>query len=146
MLKVRTAMNITRDLGALRRYFAKSEERRDKPRDLSQHADWWNLPSDQRSKLLREYWQNNLVPYDVSLSQESNRIFATIERELEEPFITAKKKRVGPLILAEGEYPDGWHFRLPTKSYEVWVLLCWERKSYLLHDLILSQKVYSQAF
>ena len=146
MAQVRAAMNISHDLGALRRHFVHSEESRNALRDLSRHSDWWTLPSDQRSKLLRDYWRNNLVPYDISLSQESNRIFPTIEKELEEPFITNRKKRVGPLLLAEGEYPDGWHFRLPTKSYEVWVLLCWEKKKYLLHDLILPQKVYSQAF
>ncbi len=144
MLQVRTALNVTRDIGTLRRQFGLSEERRRALRDLSKHIVWWDLPSDQRSRQLREYWRNNILPYDIPLTQEPNKKFATLERELEEPLITAKKKRV--LIQAESEYPDGWHFRIPAKSYEVWVLICWQKNGYLLHDLVLPQSVYSEFF
>jgi tryptophanyl-tRNA synthetase len=145
MLQVRTALNVTRDLGSLKRHYGVTEESRRKLYDLSLHSsDWWNLPSDQCTKLLREYWRDNLVPYDIPLRQEANRVFASLDRELEEPFLTAKKKRV--MVAAASQDPSGWHFRIPAKSYEIWTLLCWHGGDYRLYDFVIPQSVYSQFF
>jgi tryptophanyl-tRNA synthetase len=147
MLQVRTSMNITRDLGAVRRQFSVPPQRRGELYSLSAHAeDWWNLPSDQRGKQLRDYWRNNLVPGDIPLSQEANRSFTSVERELEEPFLTAAKKRV--LVSAAVQDPSGWHFNfsLPQKSYELWALLCWQAEDHRLSDFVIPQKIYSAAF
>ena len=145
MLQVRTIFDLSRDLGAVRRHFIATDEDRQRARDLSRYSTWWSLPSDQLGKLLREYWRSNLLPREVLFSQESNRVFTTLDRELEEPLITAKKKRVLVAIETAYQEPSGWHFRIPPRTYEVWVLLCWER-SYWLNDFIIPQKYYAQAF
>jgi tryptophanyl-tRNA synthetase len=145
MKEVRGVFDLSRDLGALSRHYGSSAEDRQRAADLSAYADWWDLPPDQRAKILREYWRNNMVPYDLPLSQESNRVFTSIEREVEEPFLTAKKKRV--FVSTSRETKDGneWKFEIPTKTYEVWVLLCWH-KNFYLDDFVVPQKVFSQDF
>ncbi len=146
MASVRTVLNLSHDLGAERRYFFQPEAGRDL-HDLSDHADWWDLPQDQRAKLLRDYWRANLVPRDVALTQESNRVFTTIERELEEPFLTAKKKRVFVSTAREDSIePNTWQFELPNRSYEVWALLCWSYADRRIRDFIVPQKFYAQPF
>jgi tryptophanyl-tRNA synthetase len=143
MVPVRTVLDLSHDLGAVRRHFGTSADERRRSHDLSQNSSWWVLPSDQQSKLVRDYWRNNLLPYDVPLSQEANRIFPSLERELEEPFLTSKKKRV--LVATSTEEPSGWHFRIPARSYEVWVLLCWH-SDYHLDAFAIPQKYFSQEF
>jgi tryptophanyl-tRNA synthetase len=146
MLQVRTAMNVARNLGSVRRQFGVPPQKRAELYDLSSHSDWWNLPSDQRSRQLREYWRNNLVPADIPLSLEANRSFPTLERELEEPLLTAARKRV--LVTAAVQDPSGWHFNfsLPQKSYEVWILLCWQKENYKLSDFVIPQSVFARFF
>ncbi|HWT66408.1 MAG TPA: tryptophan--tRNA ligase, partial [Terracidiphilus sp.] len=147
MTAVREVFNLSHDLGSVRRYFVSPEREGHDLRDLSKRLDWWNLPGDQRSKLLRDYWHANLVPRDVSLAQESNRVFTTLDRELEEPFLTAKKKRVFVSTAREdSSEPHTWHFEIPNRSYEVWTLLCWEQESQKLRDFAIPQKFYAQPF
>jgi len=145
MVPVRATLDLSRDLGSVKRHFLATDEDRERARDLSQHSAWWNLPSDRLGKLLRDYWRSNLLPREVQLSQEGNRVFSALHRELEEPFITAKKKRLLVTIPATREEPNGWHFRIPVRTYEVWALLCWDRK-YWLSDFIIPQKYYAQPF
>ena len=145
MLPVRTILGLSRDLGPVKRHFLASAEDRQRARDLSQSSNWWSLPSNQLDKLLREYWTSNILPREVRFSQEGNRVFSTLERELEEPLLTAKKKRVLVTIPAAQEENSGWHFRIPARTYEVWVLLCWDR-SFWLSDFIIPQKFYAQPF
>jgi len=151
MLQVRSVLDLSRDLGAVKRHFMATEEDRQRNHDLSLHADWWKLPYNQRAGLLRDYWRNNLVPLEIQLSQESNRVFTSLDRELEEPFLSAKKKRVfvttaRDISEADAAAPDVWHLRIPARAYEVWTLLCWRKENYWLHDFIVPQKYYSQAF
>ncbi len=143
MIPVRNILDLSHDLGSVRRYFGASAEDLHKTRDLTQHSIWWNLPQDQQAKALRDYWKNNLVPRDISLTQESQRSFSSIQRELEEPFLSPKKKRV--LVTTANQQADGWHFQIPPKSYEVWTLLCWHQ-SFWLDDFILPQKVFALLF
>jgi hypothetical protein len=143
MLSVRNTFDLSRDLGSVRRYFGTSAEDIKNAHDLSQHSSWWNLPQDQQSKLMRDYWRNNLVPRDIPLTEESQRNFASIQRELEEPFLSVKKKRV--FVTTAREEGAGWHFWIPPKSYEVWTLLCWHG-TYWLDDFVIPQKFYAQPF
>jgi tryptophanyl-tRNA synthetase len=143
MLSVRNTFDLSRDLGSVRRYFGTSAEDIKNAHDLSQHSSWWNLPQDQQSKLMRDYWRNNLVPRDSPLTEESQRNFASIQRELEEPFLSVKKKRV--FVTTAREEGAGWHFWIPPKSYEVWTLLCWHG-TYWLDDFVIPQKFYAQPF
>ena len=145
MLPVRNILDLAHDLGAVKRYFGSSQESQIQKYDLSSHSDWWDFSFDQRSKLLREYWKNNLVPRDIQLTQESNRVFSTIDRENEEPFLSAKKKRVFVTTSRDLEADDLWEFYIPNRSYEIWSLLCWHKSSFILKDFIVPQKVFSQA-
>jgi len=146
MLSVRTIFDISRDLGTVRRYFVQRAEGEKELRDLSEFANWWELPQDQRAKQVREYWRNNLVPREIHLSQESNRVFATLDRELEEPFLSSKKKRVFVSTSRDAEAPEAWKFEIPARTYEVWTLLCWRKKDLKLFDFPIPQKVFSQDF
>ncbi len=146
MISVREIFNLSRDLGSARRHYLVTPEEQKNLRDLSSHSDWWNLDRDQRSKLLRDYWRNNLVPYEIHLSQESNRVFTTIERELEEPFLTVKKKRVLVTTSRDVTQADKWEFEIPARSYEIWTLLCWRAQDKTLHDFAIPQKMFTLDF
>ena len=146
MIPVRSLLDLSHDLGAVKRHFFASNEDRMQAHDLGNNLEWWNLPQDQRAKLLRDYWRSNLVPRDVHLSQESNRVFTSIDRELEEPFLTPKKKRVFVTTARDEKNSDEWRFEIPAKTYEVWVLLCWRRKDFWLNDFVIPQKYFAQAF
>jgi len=78
------------------------------------------------------------------LSVEANRVFPSIERELEEPFLTSKKKRV--LVMVAKREGNGWHFRIPAKTYEVWTLICVDLDGNRLNDFVIPQKYYSPKF
>ena len=145
MLSVRNIFDLSHDLGAIKRHFMASNKDLVKAHDLSQNSSWWNLPQDQQSKLLRDYWKLNLLPRDIQLSQESNRVFTSLDRELEEPFLSVKNKRVLVSAMTAQQEPNGWHFWIPPKSYEVWTLLCWHR-TYWLDDFVIPQKFYAQPF
>jgi tryptophanyl-tRNA synthetase len=146
MLPVRSIFNVSRDLGAVRRYFFDPSEAGKDLHDLKAYSDWWNLPSDQRAKQLRDYWRNNLIPRDDQLAQETNRVFSTLGRELEEPYLTEKKKRVFVTTSRDVGLPDRWEFEVPARSYEVWALLCWRKADYRLNDFIVPQKHFAQQF
>ena len=146
MLSVRAVFDLSRDLGSVRRHFISTEADHRESRDLSANAEWWKLDFAERSRRLRDYWKNNLLPYDVPLSQESNRVFTTPEREIEEPFLSQKKKRVFVTTARDISKTNEWSFEVPAKSYEVWVLICWHSESYWLDDFVIPQKYYSQAF
>ena len=77
---------------------------------------------------------------------ESNREFTTIDRELEEPFITAKKKRVFVSTSRDILMRNRWHFEIPLRSYEVWTLLCWSDETRALYDFPVPQKTFSSDF
>jgi tryptophanyl-tRNA synthetase len=146
MVSVRAIFDLSRELGSKRRHYWGMPKNPQDLRDLSNHADWWNLASDQRAKLLRDYWRNNLVPYEIHLSEESNRVFTTVERELEEPFLTVKKKRVFVTTSRDVFQPDKWEFEIPARSYEIWTLLCWRAQDKTLHDFVVPQKAFSFDF
>ena len=143
MLPVREVFDLSRDLGSVSRYFGATAEDLRNAHDLSAYSAWSNLPRAEQARQLRDFWRDNLVPRDIPLSQEGQRTFPSLERELEEPLLTVKMKRV--LVAAAGEEADGFHFRIPPKSYEVWTLLCLSRNHWL-DDIVIPQKFYSQPF
>jgi tryptophanyl-tRNA synthetase len=146
MLPVRATLDLSHDLGPVRRHFLATDQDRQKAHDLSQNSTWWDLPQDQRAKLLRDYWRSNFLPREIQLSQESNRVFTSLDRELEEPLLSAKKKRIFVTTSRDTVKSNEWHFEIPPKSFEVWGLLCWRKEDYWLDDLIIPQKYFSQAF
>ena len=146
MLSVRAVFDLSRDLGSVRRHFTSTAKYREHNRDLSAVSEWQKLEPAELSRRLRDYWKNNLLPFDIPLSREANRIFTTPERELEEPFLSAKKKRVLVIASRDLEKANEWRFEIPAKSYEVWILLCWHSRNERLDDFVIPQKYYSQAF
>ncbi len=96
--------------------------------DLSGQTAWWDQEQSLRAKNVREYWLRNIVPLEVNLTQDSDRVF-----------ITRKKKRVYVTSSRRNEY-GRWVFDARPKSYEMLALLCWD-KDYRLHDFIVPQAV-----
>ncbi len=73
-------------------------------------------------------------------------MFTTAERELEEPFLTSKKKRVFVTTSRDVMQPDKWEFEIPAKTYEIWTLLCWRAQDKTIRDFAIPQKLFSLDF
>jgi tryptophanyl-tRNA synthetase len=99
--------------------------------NLAAHQHWWDLDDDAlRASLLQSYWLDHIVPRDIVLKRDSDRVF-----------ITSNKKRV--FVTTSREAPIGvWSFHAKPKSYEMLTLLCWEKNSKLLYGFVVPQKVY----
>jgi tryptophanyl-tRNA synthetase len=144
MVEVREIFDLSHDLGAIKRHFGATAEDLRNAHDLSGNLDLIPVWQDESEwiKEIRDYWLNNLVPRDIPLSL-SNLAFATIEREMEEPLLSVKKKRV--FVTATRQQDSEWSFLIPAKSYEVWTLLGLSDKLWL-EAFNLPQKVFSQPF
>jgi hypothetical protein len=81
---------------------------------------------------------------DCFLKEAARETFATEERFLEEPLLTANKKRV-LLIVADPKSAE-IQYEIPVKSFEVWALLLRNLNDGTTSDFILPQKVFSQHF
>ena len=146
MRQVREIFDLSHELGDVRRYFGATENAAAEARSLAAVAGWLELGPSERTRKLRDHWKTNLVPRDVVLSAEANRIFTSLERELEEPFLTAKNKRVFVTAAVDSQSASSWEFEIPVKSYEVWTLLGWQQAEGQLRDFIVPQKFFSQPF
>jgi tryptophanyl-tRNA synthetase len=146
MLAVRDVLDLSHDLGSTRRFFGATEADLHSAHDITLLPDLLGLEQDEETEMLRDHWRDHIVPRDIPLRQESNRVFTSLDRELEEPFLSAKKKRVFVTTSRDVASPDEWRFNIPARSYEVWALLCWRQKDNWLEDFVIPQKYYSQAF
>ena len=99
---------------------------------LEKFKKYWNSDSESINRVLVDHWKSRMVPSDSNLRESS-----------EHQYITGRNKRV--LVLAARQEPDGWHFRVPKKSFEVWSLLCWE-SSFVLDDFVIPQSFFAKAF
>jgi len=99
------------------------------PHDLLRHQDWWHIDKLFRSRNLREHWLRMIVPSEVNLKQDSERVYVT--RNGKRTYVTTAR-----------EEPAGrWGFSAKVKSYEVLVLLCWAR-DFLLYDYVVPQAAF----
>jgi hypothetical protein len=147
MVEVRDVFHLSHELGEEGRRFGISDADRLNEHDLTAHSDWWDLKDKaERAKNLRDYWRSKLLPQEISLTQESSRVFSSLERELEEPLISSRKKRVFVTTSRDVLAPCSWEFEIPSKSYEVWMLLPWRKVGYWLDCFVIPQKVFSQPF
>jgi tryptophanyl-tRNA synthetase len=132
MGQVRAVMGLGRSLpvlgGAEKRAYSTYEASRE-GHDLSEYASWWDLEQKLRARNLRDHWRYRIVPREVRLTQDSDRVF-----------ITWKKKRVYATTSRE-DIPGSWAFEAKPKSYEMLALLCWD-KEFRLRDFIVPQIVY----
>jgi tryptophanyl-tRNA synthetase len=101
--------------------------------DLAMHSDWWDMEQSVRARNMRDYWLSQILPFDINLTQDSDRVF-----------ITQKKKRVYVTTSRENNAEE-WGFESKLKTYEVMALLCWDH-SFRIHDFIVPQTVYQSAW
>jgi hypothetical protein len=113
---------------------------------LAEYSNLFKLAPVARALRIRGIWIQLLANKGISLSQVGNFANFMPERELEEPFVTPKKKRVFVATQSISDDDDIFTFRIPQKSYEAWALLCWDKNTFLLSDLVIPQKFYSQLF
>ena len=113
---------------------------------LAEYSGIFGLSPVVRALKIRAIWIELLSNEGISLSQVGNFANFMPERELEEPFITPRKKRIFVTTQSITGDDDTFSFKVPQKSYEVWALLCWDKKTFFLSDFVIPQKFYSQQF
>ena len=97
--------------------------------DLREQSAWWEIAPAFRGRNLREHWRSFIVPSEIGLKHEGDRLYTT--RGGKRVYVTTAR-----------EEPDGeWSFDAKPKSYEVIVLLCWS-KTFELSDYVVPQSVY----
>jgi tryptophanyl-tRNA synthetase len=102
---------------------------------------------------IRNNWLARPELHDCFLKEAARETFATEERFLEEPLLTANKKRVLAICVNEFD-PQGTRFEIPAKSYEIWALIIdfeivrrtHVKDSQLPWSFIIPQKYFTQAF
>jgi len=151
MVEVREVFDLSHELGEVKHYFhAKDRIWLYSFDSLLFDGNWENKTEAEQKKSIRTFWIQR-VKRDVHLKFEANRIFDSVERELEEPAITPKGKRVfidsSCIDFVESPNPV-WHFAIPQKSFEVWALLNIEmnRQSLKGNGYVIPQKIFSQPF
>jgi tryptophanyl-tRNA synthetase len=164
MVEVRAVLDLSRDLGAVKQYFGANETLEagaSASESTTQHwahdfssvltVSWRTKTDAEQKKSIRIFWIQ-LVKRDVDLRFEQNRIFDSIEREIEEPAITTKGKRVfidSACVAPTESLTLVWDFKIPPKSFEVWVLIAgnrvWDDRLYV-DDFVIPQKYYAQTF
>jgi tryptophanyl-tRNA synthetase len=132
MHQVREATGLSRRRSIARlsdkRAYSASEAQHDGHDLIAQEAFWDQEPA-LRAKNVRDYWLSRIVPSEIKLIQDSDRVF-----------VTWKKKRV--YVTTSRENVDGcFGFEAKPKSYEMLALLCWDKEK-RLHDFIVPQIAY----
>jgi hypothetical protein len=112
---------------------------------LVKNASDFKLPPVHRALKIRVIWVKLVMSEGIILSQTGNFVNFMPERELEEPFVTTKNKRVFVSTQYETGNDGSFRFSIPPRSYEAWALLCWDR-TFFLSDFVIPQKYYSQSF
>jgi tryptophanyl-tRNA synthetase len=168
MSKVRNLLGVSRDIGDLK-------ERYPSPilRDTASDADfskWSNVSyvinsHDSWQECVPHFrinWRLRMLPREVALKRPA-QVSDNEERNLDEPFMTATGKRVLVTVSRSGpdmgQTPQGtvktWHFDIPQRSYEIWVLLIyegdpvprqWANATGGISAFVIPQKFFSQDF
>jgi tryptophanyl-tRNA synthetase len=100
------------------------------PHDLTVHSEWWSIPEHEvRGRNLREYWRTIIVPGEIVLTPDSDRVY-----------VTRRGKRVYAPTARESQ-AGRWYFEARVKSYEILVLLCWAN-DFFLHDFVIPQSAF----
>jgi tryptophanyl-tRNA synthetase len=138
MLLVRDAMGVTKEIvfpsvTVFDRYsYDTAQPMR---HSLKNHIGMWNADLETRRSFLIDYWKSRMVPSDRQLRKQGDRLF-----------VTHRNKRA---FASTAREEDGGLFRylIPNKSYEVLVLLAWEKgEDAELKAFIIPQKIFSYDF
>ena len=101
--------------------------------DLSSHSDWWNIDQAFLARNLRDHWRLELVPGEILLKQDSDRVYVT--QTGKRVYVTTSRELTSRL----------WEFQAKVKSHEVLVLLCWDEQL-RLQDFVVPQIAYVAAW
>ena len=145
MRDVRCVLGTSRDLGKLESETSFTGDA-GQGYSLADYSSVFGLSPVLRALKIRAIWIELLAKKGISLSQVGNFANFMPERELEEPFVTPRKKRVFVTTQSITGDDDTYFFRIPQKSYEAWALLCWDKKTFFLTDNVVPQKFYAQQF
>ncbi len=102
--------------------------------DLREHDDWWFTTDDLlRSRILREWWFKHVLPTDITLREDSPRVYVT--KHNKRAFVTT----------ARATAPGHFYFSAKPKTYDLLCLLCWDVNR-LMRIFIVPQKLYVSAW
>ena len=135
MTLVREVMGVTKTVPfATATFFERFSYNTSQPmqHSLKNHPSYWNESFDKRRDFLIDYWRRKMVPSDYSLRQTGDRLF-----------ITNRNKRV-MVSTSHEEVPGEFPYSIPHKSYEVIVLLAWERQDFIIKSFVIPQKMYRE--
>ena len=133
MVAVRAVTGLSRDRSGVRHEQAALQET-DGLRNLSEFRAWWDAEPRVMIQNLRDEWRRNIVPVDAALKPDADGVW-----------ITQNKRRVFVAAASELVEREVWEFSVKPKSYEVLVLLCWDR-DFIVHDFVVPQKLYVEAW
>jgi len=135
MKDVRAATGLSRDLSGIRADASLPAGLKTKDiRDLSHLDAWWNSEPAVLTRNLRKVWREDIAGSQVALKPDTETVW-----------ITRNNRRVYIAAAIEEQDASGrsvWKFSSKPKSYEVIVLLCWD-KHHILHDFIIPQQLFS---
>jgi tryptophanyl-tRNA synthetase len=142
MKEVRRVLGVSRGIGDLGEKFAAPIDH-----EIATDADpakWSNVDYvinfnhrwEEYVPQFRIHWWRKMVPREIVLKRPAQN-FESEERNLEEPFMTSSGKRV--LVRVSKSGPElaptlqglvkTWHFGIPQRSYDAWVLLLYDGDS-----------------
>jgi len=100
--------------------------------DLREHEDWWTIEEDNlRSRLIREWWFKEVLPTDITLREDSPRVY-----------VTKHNKRVY-VTTSRADKSGSYDFEAKPKSYDLLCLMCWDVDR-MMRIFVVPQKLYVQ--
>jgi tryptophanyl-tRNA synthetase len=134
MKDVRAVTGLSRDLSGIRVEALLSTTLKTKDaHDLSHLDAWWDTEPNVMTRNLRTVWRQDIAGSHVALKPEAEGVWIT--RNNRRVYVAAAREE-----LNEHNEPV-WRFFVKPKSYEILVLLCWDRAR-ILHDFIVPQKLF----
>jgi tryptophanyl-tRNA synthetase len=131
MTVLRAATGLSRDRSGVRvDRFAGIPGHEKNIRDLSAFKDWWGLASPLLNRNVREVWRKNIVPIGTALKQDTEGVWLTLNN-----------RRVFVAVATQKAGQESWEFSVKPKSYEIFVLLCWD-ENFRICDFVIPQKMY----
>ncbi|MBS1821510.1 MAG: tryptophan--tRNA ligase [Acidobacteria bacterium] len=131
MQAVRAVTGLSRDRSGVRvGRQTLSKEDASRARDLTTFKDWWDIAPPLLVRNLRSRWREDILPTGKALKPDAEGVW-----------ITQNGQRIFVAAATQNGNDEAWKFSVKPKSYEILVLLCWD-KSYFLHDFVVPQKLY----
>ena len=102
--------------------------------DLRDHDDWWFMEDELlRFRILRDWWFREVLPTDITLREDSPRVYVT------------KHNKRAYVTISRATAPAHFFFTAKPKSYDLLCLLCWDRDR-MMRIFVVPQKLYVDAW